>query len=392
MIIEKVGVMIMEGKGFSLKKAFLLGVSIFSIGFTKDVKAEEKFFTDLTKELPQTIERNVSSEVSYDGTNSMEITGLTGISIDNYNTPHPVYNWTALDQANQANQYKVYCIDSTKQLKKGTVLNKSNDEVSYNLAYLIAHSYPYVKDASLTEAENVWISQMAVWKMLNDASADNAYAGLTDKKLTADAETQTRYLGTNTVAALWTKVQAKINEATNVVKPEDTTIEFVYDDGFTLSDDKQSLKSNLISIKTNQSDYINSYGIDISKAPSGTKVYNENNEEITDLSSINPNTKIYLVVPVSNSEAYNFDFNVTLTGNYTFYKGNKYYPTDSTQQPVVLINKESKVVTAEISLHANRVPDTASNVSTSIYFIGFIILLTGAGIVYANVKTQKRTN
>lgn len=388
----------MKGKGFSLKKAFLLGVSIFSIGFTKDVKADASFITDLTKELPQTIQRNNYSGVEYDKTDSTEITGKTGIIVENFGSSHVMYNWTALDYANQSNQYKLYCIDSTKNLDVGMVLNKSDEEVSYSLAYLVAHSYPYVKDASLTEAENVWISQMSVWKMLNDTKASYSYGTFTSSRLVADAEngsggdTSYRYLGSNMVSSLWTKVQTRINEANNVVKPEDTTIEFDYDNGFTLSDDKQTLKSNLISIKTNQSNYINSYGIDISNAPSGTKVYNENNEEITDLSAINPNTKIYLVVPVSNSEAYNFDFNVTLTGNYTFYKGNKYYPTDSTQQPVVLVGKESKVVTAEISLHANRVPDTASNVSTSIYFIGFIILLTGAGIVYANVKTKKRTN
>lgn len=388
----------MKGKKFSFKKAFLLGLSVFLIGFTKDVKADASFITDLNKELPDIIQRNNYSDTSYDKTDSTEITGNTGIMVEKFGSSHVMFNWTAVDYNNQTNQYKLYCIDSTKNLNVNMILNKSDEEVSYNLAYLVAHSYPYVKDATLTEAENVWISQMSVWKMLNDVKASYDYSGFTSSRLVADAEngsggdTSYRYLGSNMVSSLWTKVQSRITEASNVVKPEDTTIELDYDNGFTLSDDKQTLKSNLISIKTNQSQYINSYGIDISKAPSGTKVYNENNEEITDLSSINPSTKIYLVVPVSNSEAYNFDFNVTLTGNYTFYKGYKYYPTDNTQQPVVLVSNETKVVTNELSLHANHVPDTASNVSTSIYFVGFIILLTGAGIVYANVKTQKRSN
>ena len=45
---------------------------------------------------------------------------------------------------------------------------------------------------------------------------------------------------------------------------------------------------------------------------------------------------------------------------------------------------------AEISLnYTPRVPDTGMSTAQTVYFVGLIILLSGVGIIYANVKPEE---
>ena len=52
----------------------------------------------------------------------------------------------------------------------------------------------------------------------------------------------------------------------------------------------------------------------------------------------------------------------------------------------MLIENESTTKTAELVFS----DDTALNISKSIYFIGFVILISGAGIIYANVRPRTK--
>ena len=42
------------------------------------------------------------------------------------------------------------------------------------------------------------------------------------------------------------------------------------------------------------------------------------------------------------------------------------------------------------SVELKITPDTASSLSKTIYYIGFIILLSGMGIIYANIRPRKQ--
>ena len=57
-------------------------------------------------------------------------------------------------------------------------------------------------------------------------------------------------------------------------------------------------------------------------------------------------------------------------------------------QSSVLVGPETKNVLG--ALDFKIVPDTASSLSKTIYYIGFIILLSGVGIIYANIRPKKQ--
>ena len=94
---------------------------------------------------------------------------------------------------------------------------------------------------------------------------------------------------------------------------------------------------------------------------------------------------------IDKTKEYNFKINAT--GN-IIYDAAYQYVDNSNQcngvacQPSVLVGPTTKNIAG--ALDFKIVPDTASSLSKTIYYIGFIILLSGVGIIYANIRPKKQ--
>ena len=84
---------------------------------------------------------------------------------------------------------------------------------------------------------------------------------------------------------------------------------------------------------------------------------------------------------------------MTLVAEGFFKQYSGYYYVSKTQsieaQRVTTIALVSQRQDGNAELALTVTEDTALDISQSIYFIGLIVLLSGLGILYANVKKQK---
>lgn len=315
--------------------------------------------------------------------------------------------------------YQLYCSERAKgDIIPGTELVKDK-KMDYGIAYILKNSYPtksIVGDVtpkvfssttssttdyagtftSANKMLDVWITQMAIWGYKQEIVATN----LSERPLSfivnsenTDALTfyksfnseidNVPYMGTE----LWNSyVSPLITKAKAAVDPTNTTMSATMNGKWT--DDGKNKKSGLITVNmSNAEAKYSNYAISLVNAPTTTKVYTEAGQQVSNLNSIPAGTKIYLVVPKDSiSEGKSFTLNASATISYD--AAYQYVNTTAETQPSVLVGPETKQLATALTI----VPDTASSISNSIYFIGFIILLSGAGIIYANVKPRTQEN
>lgn len=316
--------------------------------------------------------------------------------------------------------YKVFCLDRHGNYTNSEELTKG-DAVPYALTYIAKKAIPYVNYASTdttnktcADAENIWIAQAAMWKYLDEnnittyrvSGKANLVAGTEEGDVAFDEGLDTlgkKYLnyyvaGTTNDAMtncdkdaseLWKAAKDLATEAKTQVDPSTNAKITLESDGkFDITDDKKYFKSHIIKLTSNVK--VNHYRIDASTLPNGTKVYNQDANEITSLSQIDPNTSFYLLIPKESINEKTINFKVSVTGTIYYDQGYVYQDAGKVNQPVMLVDLATKDIEAALNLTVTESPDTASTISNSIYFIGFIILLSGAGIIYANVKPRKQ--
>ena len=94
---------------------------------------------------------------------------------------------------------------------------------------------------------------------------------------------------------------------------------------------------------------------------------------------------------LDKSKEYKIKRNVYANGTYEAayeYVDNSNQCNGVACQSSVLVGPTTKNIAG--ALDFKIVPDTASSLSKTIYYIGFIILLSGAGIIYANIRPKKQ--
>lgn len=240
---------------------------------------------------------------------------------------------------------------------------------------------------------NTWILQMAIWGYQGTAKVGNDAGdvkeaeplefidapGVKSYELFQDAAFTKRFVA----GEVWkNQVQTLINYAKNAVDPEKATMSLTMDGNW--KDEGNYKKSGIISLKVSNTEALYStYSVSLKDAADGVKVYAENGQQITNLNSIPAGTKIYFLVPKS---AAGKSFTINAGATISYYAAYQYVDIINKRQPSILIGRDTKPLAAELVI----VPDTARSISNSIYFIGFIILLSGAGIIYANVKPKKQ--
>ncbi len=297
---------------------------------------------------------------------------------------------------------------------KGSIrykLTKTKGTVDYGISYIIAHAQDYLKKNNIEERKTYkrnielsWFTQVAIWKYqdINNFSkvsmnSNELYeAGYNTVQDFVNDVNNTRYklVYSNRAITLWNLADGLVAEAKKV--NSSSTLTLTYDGNYSIEESTKKVKTALISPSTSGS--ISSFALDLSNAPSGTKVYSESNAEITNLSNVSSSTKFYLKIPVENVENFTYDFNITASAKIGDYKGHRYQvPPENLKQPnslpkstYVLVTAEPEQIQSTIKFNATHVEDSASSIPKIIYIVGLFVLLCGVGIIYFNINPKKK--
>lgn len=377
-----------------LAVAFVLAVGLKSV----NVNAA----TTYAETLPETVTRNAMSS--------------------NYRIMQPGFNITdgktnaIIEFLSNDSNYLLYCSDrNNPNIDNAVTLTKGN-QMDYKIAYVLTHGYnkQYLMEDGFSEVldqgsssgtetaqargkdmVNLWITQAAIWNLqnsftsteLNNEPIRYTLSDIGYYRLTSGSDNLSS-------AKLWQHVEALVDGANNSKDPSTATLSVTGDTNWTKSDNIS--KSGLITVASlNDLAKLATYSISLENAPEGTKIYTEDGTDITDNSSdIAANKKIYITIDnskIDKTKEYNFKINAT--GN-IIYDAAYQYVDNSNQcngvacQPSVLVGPTTKNIAG--ALDFKIVPDTASSLSKTIYYIGFIILLSGVGIIYANIRPKKQ--
>lgn len=377
-----------------LAVAFVLAVGLKSV----NVNAA----TTYAETLPETVTRNAKSS--------------------NYRIMQPGFNITdgktnaIIEFLSNDSNYLLYCSDrNNPNIDNAVTLTKGN-QMDYKIAYVLTHGYnkQYLMEDGFSEVldqgsssgtetaqargkdmVNLWITQAAIWNLqnsftsteLNNEPIRYTLSDIGYYRLTSGSDNLSS-------AKLWQHVEALVDGANNSKDPSTATLSVTGDTNWTKSDNIS--KSGLITVASlNDLAKLATYSISLENAPEGTKIYTEDGTDITDNSSdIAANKKIYITIDnskIDKTKEYNFKINAT--GN-IIYDAAYQYVDNSNQcngvacQPSVLVGPTTKNIAG--ALDFKIVPDTASSLSKTIYYIGFIILLSGVGIIYANIRPKKQ--
>ena len=173
---------------------------------------------------------------------------------------------------------------------------------------------------------------------------------------------------------------------------------------FKLTNDKKYYTSSPIAVSISADDShglteaLDDYKFSLSSdAPKGTKImaWDEDANKLVDVTgketlSYSKYKTLRVYVP-SNAETGTYNFGLAVTGTIQQYTGYYYKASghDDLQQ-LTTVDVVNKTSTGEAQFSVQIVPDTATNLSKTIYIIGLIVLISGLGILYVNVKKQKR--
>lgn len=353
--------------------------------------------------LPDTITRGEVSYVFSKGVN--EVTGKAN---------YPFY------AEDSTGTYQLYCSDRNNGNFTGAYTLTKDKRLDYGLTYLLTKQDKYISsaytrkfansqyingdgsaNAVATTLMNTWITQMGIWGYQGTISSNELTDGLLAYKQTGDNTSEyeeysdAAFTSGFYAKATWDKYVApeiKAAQELNSNSPYDATMTMKVDGEWTKIDGSDNVKSGLITVSLGNADvstgsaWANVYSLSFVNAPEGTKVYTEDGKEVTDLKSIPVSSKIYLVVPKSDKKE-DYKFSVKANSTITYNAPYQYVDKVGGHQPSILVGPESKDLSASIEM--TLAPDTALSVSNSIYFLGFLILISGVFVIYANVKTKE---
>ena len=111
--------------------------------------------------------------------------------------------------------------------------------------------------------------------------------------------------------------------------------------------------------------------------------------EIKDLTNISLTSYDHFRIYVPKDAVSTEKKNVTVVFNYNFDVISGYYYKANGHQTVTMLGTLPKEVSKGLDFSIVKVPDTATDISGTIYVVGLIVLLSGLGILYINVRKQK---
>ena len=336
---------------------------------------------------------------------------------------------TTIDGTN----FQLFCLEHAVDFRSGVEYLKNEGIDDYGLLYVMAsiefrsNNDPAFK--ALDQNLKTWISQAAIWTYLYELAdlsdeiddnvpeyldAENTQKNphyLSSEELVAIRTAKGVYVDDGNVPLYHTLDGAKAEKSD--VQALTTTLYDVYirdlvataianrnipnmqllinvADEISITQDEKYYQTSAVTVAGSPSDNFNGYELKINKAPEGTFAVDVNGNKIEDLSNLGVNDKVYFRVPVANVTEENKLIEFSVTGVFSTYNG-YYYKHDGGQTISSVDVTPSNISKGEdISLdYTPKVPDTGMSTAQTVYFIGLIILLSGIGIIYANVKPEE---
>lgn len=312
---------------------------------------------------------------------------------------------------------QVFCLEHGINFHGGTSYSKDKAIKDYGLLYLMANVYPNVNyDTFLNDDLQSWISQVAIWmylyeneKLTNGVVDPSSPNYISDEDIAAIKAARGVYVDDN-FAVIYTanpntNGQSSVSVTANdpllydkYIKPlvdaalanKTVTMPSLYiafDKNIAITQDNKYYQTSQVSIAGSPAGNFKGYEIVIDAAPSGTFVVDVNGNKIEDLKNMSVIDKFYFRIPVDSVTEDNKVIKFSINGSFMGYSGYEY--TAPGAQTITGVSTENTVFSdgAEIPLnYSPSVPDTGMSTAQTVYFIGLIILLSGVGIIYANVK------
>lgn len=311
----------------------------------------------------------------------------------------------------------VFCMERDIGFSANTDFSKAEAITDYGLLYLMANISPnkVFKDskgnsfnAEINDAVQTWVSQVAIWVYLHEINAANN--SLDDATMEQIKNARTIY--TEKVATEYkvdgTKVDLKDNPLDETFYEEyieplvDAALEHKNmpnkilninkTDTISVTSDEKYYQTSQISITATPDENFNGYSVKLEAAPEGSFIVDENGNKLEDddLSDMSDTNKFYIRVPIEKVNENNKIIKFSVTGSFTTYEGNYYKATGAQTIGTVQTVTSNVQKGAEIPLnYTPDVPDTGLSTAQTVYFIGLIVLLSGIGIIYANVKPSE---
>lgn len=313
------------------------------------------------------------------------------------------YNAIALKYAEKPDgtRVPVYCLEVWKQFGNNKTYNKtdSTDLMNPGVVALLTYAHKTVfpnieKDVDGTKQEQA-IVQLALWAYLYDTNETVRTEAQKHNVMTDDSRAKidsSVYSG---------KVKQLVDYAKAHNQEYGQPVVSVQKSGdWVLSDDEQYMVSPEMTINATPEGALQHFKVEVEGAPTGTKVL-VNNQGRTDewdlaelLSATYSNAvKIQLKVPKAQVTEKAKQIYVSATGTYNYYVGYGYVVDGGGDDQTIAAGTIQDVeATGEVELEVQykvEVPPTGQNSSMALYIIGLIVLLCGAGVIYANVKPAK---
>ena len=330
---------------------------------------------------------------------------------------HPVnpYKTTA-----DTGSLRLFCMQPSANFAGGITYKKGEKVTDYGLLYLLAELSgktfndeinAVYSDQTVREAVKTWVSQVAIWMYLNDSrvTPDSAIKNYSFKEGVKEQFEGAKGLTIGDAVGLY-KADGTVGVTTT---DTDKTFKAVYVDKLVeaaiahKSTPNKVLKINktdTISVTSDEKYYqtaqisvdgeenFNGYSVKLEAAPEGSFIVNANGNKLEDDNHMSGTDKFYIRVPVDKVNENNKIIKFSVTGSFTTLEGNYYFDEGNEYQTVAAVETvTSNVQTgAEIPLnYTPDVPDTGLSTAQTVYFIGLIVLLSGIGIIYANVKPSE---
>ena len=330
---------------------------------------------------------------------------------------HPVnpYKTTA-----DTGSLRLFCMQPSAEFAGGKTYKKGEKVTDYGLLYLLAELSgktfndeinAVYSDQTVREAVKTWVSQVAIWMYLNDSrvTPDSAIKNYSFKegvkeqfegaKALTIGDAVTLYKADGTVGVTTTDTDKtfkavyvdKLVEAAIAHKSTpNKVLKINKTDTISVTSDEKYYQTAQISVDGEEN--FNGYSVKLEAAPEGSFIVNANGNKLEDDDHMSGTDKFYIRVPVDKVNENNKIIKFSVTGSFTTLEGNYYFDEGNEYQTVAAVQTvTSNVQTgAEIPLnYTPDVPDTGLSTAQTVYFIGLIVLLSGIGIIYANVKPSE---
>lgn len=405
--------------GLSFAVAFVAIVSILFVSLSGTSYAADPEAT-----LPESLYTKTVSELS----DQLIATGVQTVDV-----------YHASSSATATDDYLVYCLESGVDYEANTSLNRDEEIEDYGLIYLTSKLNAITVNTSdfggISEDDaakiKYWVSQVAIWSYLGKAYPNEKTAtgklinstGFIDGSMYTAAQSvkqltfrpsgsiptnasDTPFFTKYGVTDMITKALNYHNKGINplVLKINKAS------GNFTLYENDKYFRSPKLTISYTPAEeglasVQDNYELSLDGAPEGSYIEGINiatkkavKLSETDLSKLKLSEykEFYVVVPKDKVTEKTKSFTVNTYGNFDVLTGYYYRPGQGVEAQTIttlkkIIVSRNDYTTLKIT-YAPDVPNTAVSVSQSIYLIGLIVLLSGLGILYVNVKKQQKQN